>query len=92
MRSPLLVVCVLFLCLPAIAAERVTLDNGGQPLTGTVASLSTAPQKFLTHCLRLRVRLFVARSLQISSGYAPRSRLDPDPHSRHTGSGTSAAR
>jgi len=30
--------------------------------------LSTAPQKFQTHCLRLRARLFVARSSQISSG------------------------
>jgi len=32
---------------------------------------STAPPKFQTHCLRLRVRLFVARSSQISSGYVP---------------------
>jgi len=55
-------------------------------------ALSTAPQKFQTHCLRLRARLFVARSSQISSGYAPRSRLDPDPHPQRTGSGTSAAR
>jgi len=29
--------------------------------------LSTAPQKFQTHRLRLRARLFVARSSQISS-------------------------
>jgi len=41
---------------------------------------------------RLRARLFVARSSQISSGYAPRSRLDPDPHPQRTGPGTSAAR
>ena len=35
--------CFLFsglLLLPTLAAERVTLDNGGQPLTGSVASLS----------------------------------------------------
>src|SRR5207302_1805291 len=47
-----------------------------------VVLLSTAPQKFLTHGWCLSFRFFVACSLQITSGYAPRTRLEPERNPR----------
>jgi len=82
---------------PAFGKEPMKVNlalggSGSMEVMLPAQGLSTAPRKFMTHCLRLLARLFVAHSSQISSRYAPCARLDPDPHPRRTGSVNSAAR